>query len=229
MRMLKIKLLLFKIKNFFIIFKSRMLKKKLNSGHKDNFEDYIKTKKFSQKWFLNNFEIFHHYLPKDLNTDFSYLEIGSYEGLSALNILFNYKNSKVTTVDLWAESNINSESLNANFNVIEKNFDENLEGYKFNKIKNDSIIALRELLKKELFFDFIYIDGSHNGEDILSDAIESYKLLNIEGIMIFDDIVNANKNISIQSYAGFEKFYDIHRKNLQILYLKNIAVVKKIN
>jgi len=227
--MLKIKLLLFKIKNFFIIFKSRILKKKLKRGHKKIFEDHIKTKKFSQKWFLNNYEIFHHYLPKDLNTNFSYLEIGSYEGLSALNILFNYRNSKVTTVDLWAESNINSESLNANFNVIEKNFDENLKGYKFDKIKNDSIIALRELLKKEFFFDFIYIDGSHNGEDILSDAIESYKLLNIGGIMIFDDIVNANKNISIQSYTGFQKFYDIHKKNLQILYLKNIAVIKKIN
>ena len=226
--MLKLKLLLFKIKNLFIIFKSRILKKKLNRGNKKNFEDYIEAKKFSQKWFLNNYEIFHHYLPKDLNTNFSYLEIGSYEGLSALNILFNYKNSKVTTVDLWDKSNINSESLNANFNVIEKNFNENLQGFKFNKIKNDSVIALRELLKKELFFDFIYIDGSHNGEDILSDAIESYKLLNIGGIMIFDDVVNVNKNISIQSYIGFEKFCEIYKKKIEVLYLKNIAVVKKI-
>lgn len=226
--MLKIKLLLFKIKNFFIIIKSRFLKKKLSLRHKKTFVEYIKKKNFSQKWFLNNFEIFHHYLPKDLDTNFSYLEIGSYEGLSALNILFNYKNSKVTTVDLWAESNINSESLSVDFNEIEKKFDENLKGYEFNKIKNDSVIALRELLKRQIFFDFIYIDGSHNGEDILSDAIESYKLLNTGGIMVFDDVVNANKNINIQSYIGFEKFYELHKKNLQVLYLKNIAVIKKI-
>ena len=87
---------------------------------------------------------------------------------------------------------------------------------------------MRELLKKNFTFDFIYIDGSHNGEDILSDAIESYKLLNKGGYIIFDDVVNVNKNINIQSHVGFEKFYQIYKKEIEILYLKNIAVIKKI-
>jgi len=229
--MLKINLFLFKIKNFFIIFKSRILKKKINlefKKSKEDFENFISSKEFSQKWFLNNFEIFSYHLPKDLNASFSYLEIGSYEGLSALSILHKYKNSKVTTIDLWDHSNINSESLNANFSEVEKTFNKNLKEYNFNKIKDDSVVALRKLLKKKLSYDFIYIDGAHNGEDILSDAIESYKLLNINGILFFDDIVNANKNISIQSYTGFEKFIEIYKKNLKILYLKNIGIVKKI-
>ena len=229
--MLKIKLFLFKLKNLIIIIKSRFLKKKIKLKYKiikRNFENYIESKSFSQKWFLNNFEVFHHYLPKDPVTNFSYLEIGSYEGLSAINILFNYKNSKVTAIDLWEKSNINSESLNVNFNEVEDKFNKNLEGYEYSKIKNDSVVALRELSKKNLYFDFIYIDGSHNGEDILSDAIESYKLLNSEGIIFFDDVVNANKNLSIQSYIGFEKFCQIYKKKIKVLYLKNIAVVKKI-
>jgi hypothetical protein len=229
--MLKLKLILFKLKNFFILTKSKFLKKKIIAKYKDNkknFENLIGSKHFSQKWFLNNFEIFCNYLPKEFDKEFSYLEIGSYEGLSALNILSNYPNAKVITVDLWAKSNKNSESLEVDFGTIENRFDENLKDYKFTKIKNDSVIALRELLKKNILFDVIYIDGSHNGEDILSDAIESYKLLNKEGIIIFDDIVNANKNISIQSYKGFEKFCEIYSKKLKILYLKNIAVVKKI-
>ena len=191
--MLNLKLALFKIKNFFIIIKSRLLKKKISLKYKENkknFEKLVEKKSFSHKWFLNNFEIFSHYLPKELNKEFSYLEIGSFEGLSALNILSNYPNSKVTAID--------------------------------------SVIALRELLKKNISFDIIYIDGSHNGEDILSDAIESYKLLNIGGIIIFDDVVNSNKNISIQSYKGFEKFCETFNKRLKVLYLKNIAVVKKI-
>ena len=87
---------------------------------------------------------------------------------------------------------------------------------------------MRELLKKEQSFDFIYIDGSHNGEDILSDAIESYKLLNTEGLIIFDDVVNTNTNISIQSYTGFEKFCQIYKNQIKVLYLRNIAVIKKI-
>ena len=229
--MLKIELLLFKVKNLIIIIKSRFLKKKIKLKYKNikkNFEDFIESKSFSQKWFLNNFEVFHYYLPKDPVTNFAYLEIGSYEGLSALNILFNYKNSKVTAIDLWEKSNINSESLNVDFNEVEDKFNKNLEGYEYSKIKNDSVVALRELSKKNFYFDFIYIDGSHNGEDVLSDAIESYKLLNIEGLIIFDDVVNANKNIRIQSYIGFEKFCQIYKKKIKVLYLKNIAVVKKI-
>ncbi len=229
--MLNIKLVLFKIKNFLIIIKSRLLKKKISLRYRENkirFEKLIENKSFSHKWFLNNFEIFAHYLPNELSKDFSYLEIGSFEGLSALNILSNYPNSKVTVIDLWSESNINSESLDVNFTEIEKKFDENLKGYNFSKIKKDSVIALRELLKKKISFDFIYIDGSHNGEDILSDAIESYKLLNTGGLIIFDDVVNTNKNISIQSYKGFEKFCETFNERLKILYLKNIAVVKKI-
>ena len=229
--MLKIKLFLFKLKNLIIIIKSRFIKKKIKVKYKiikRNFENYIKTKNFSEKWFLNNFEVFHHYLPKNINANFSYLEIGSYEGLSALNILFSYKNSKVTAIDLWGKSNINSESINVNFNEVEGKFNKNLEGYEYSKIKKDSVVALREILKKNIFFDIIYIDGSHNGEDILCDAIESYKLLNSEGIIIFDDVVNVNKNISIQSYIGFEKFCEIYKKKTEVLYLKNIAVVKKI-
>ena len=228
--MLKIKLLLFKLKNLIIITRSRFLKKKIKSRYKDikkNFENFIETKNFSEKWFMNNFEVIHHYLPKDTTTNFSYLEIGSYEGLSALNILFNYKNAKVTVIDLWGESNINSESIIVNFNEIEEKFNKNLKGFKYTKIKNDSVIALREILKKDIFFDRIYIDGSHNGEDILSDAIESYKMLNPGGILIFDDVVNSSRHINIQSYTGFEKFCEIYKKNIKILYLKNIAVVKK--
>jgi predicted O-methyltransferase YrrM len=229
--MLKIRLFLFKLKNLIIIIKSRFLKKKIKLKYKiikKKFESFIESKNFSQKWFLNNFEIFQHYLPKNLNKNFSYLEIGSYEGLSALNILFNYKNSKVTAIDLWGKSNINSESLNVNFNEVEDKFNKNLEGYQYSKIKNDSVIALREILKKNIFFDVIYIDGSHNGEDILCDAIESYKLLNSEGIIFFDDVVNVNKDISIQSYVGFEKFCEIYKKNIKVIYLKNIAVIKKV-
>ena len=229
--MIKLKLALFKLKNFIIIIRSRLLKKKIKLKYKNikkNFEKNIESKNFTEKWFLNNIEIFCYYLPEDLTKSFSYLEIGSYEGLSTLNILLNYSNSKVTAIDLWSQSNINSESLDVNFNEVEKRFDENLKDYKFNKIKKDSVIALRGLLNKNVYFDLIYIDGSHNGEDILSDAIESYKLLNIGGIIIFDDVVNANQNISIQSYKGFEKFCEIYKKRLKILYLKNIAVVKKI-
>jgi len=212
------------------LLKSKFLKKKINKKNnklKNKFINYIEEKNFSEKWFLNNFNIFHYFLPSDLGEKFSYLEIGSFEGLSALNILYHYKNSQVTAIDLWDECNINSEPLKVDFKQIEKKFDKNLENYNFIKIKKDSVIALREIKKTKLFFDMIYIDGSHNGEDILSDAIESYKLLSSGGLIIFDDISNYNKDITVQAYEGFQKFCDIHRNKIKIQYLGNIAVVKK--
>ncbi len=188
----------------------------------------ILKKELSQKWFLNNFEIFHYFFPKDYEKNFNYLEVGSFEGLSTLNVLYNYKNAKVFSIDLWGKPNKNSEGLKVNFFDVEKRFDKNLSEYSFSKIKSDSVISMRQLAKQDKKFDIIYIDGSHNGEDILSDAIESFKLLALNGIIILDDIVNINQGISKQSFEGFNSFLRFYTKEIEILYLSKIAVLKKI-
>lgn len=36
-------------------------------------------------------------------------------------------------------------------------------------------------------YNFVYIDGSHQAPDVLMDAVLSWKLLEVGGIMIFDD------------------------------------------
>ena len=227
-----LKMINFKIRYFYIILISKYLKKKIkikSSQEKRDFEKFIEKKFFSDKWFLQNFNIFHYFLSDKNNKTFSYLEIGSYEGLSALYILHHYKNSKVVTIDLWNTPNENSEALNVNFSDVEKNFDSNLVGLNFLKIKGDSVTSLRDLLRKGQKFDVIYIDGSHNGEDILSDAIESYKLLNLNGLIFFDDLVNINKNIKIQSFEGFDFFCNLFKEKIKIIYLSKIAVVRKVS
>jgi len=40
---------------------------------------------------------------------------------------------------------------------------------------------------KENYFDFIYVDGSHQAPDVLADAVLSFSLLKVGGIMVFDD------------------------------------------
>ena len=107
--------------------------------------------------------------------------------------------------------------------------DKNLDGYNVLKIKGDSVSSLRSLLRKKKKFDVIYIDGSHNGEDVLSDAIESYKLLNLNGLIFFDDLMNINYNINIQSFEGFNLFLNLFKKKIKILFLSRIAVIKKVS
>ena len=46
--------------------------------------------------------------------------------------------------------------------------------------------------------------------------------------MILDDFMQDDKNISYQSYEGLFYFLELFRKEIKILYLQNILVLKKI-
>ena len=195
----KFELYLFKLKFFKIRLISSIIKKKLKKNtFFDEFKNIINKKNFSTYWFLNNFKIFGNFLPKNFKKNFNYLEIGSFEGMSALFVLNFWENSKVTCVDTWEVSKDKSQVLNYDFKTIEEKFDLNLKKYSFQKIKSLSINALNGLKAKNLFFDYIYIDGSHNGIDILNDAKISFEILNTNGIIIFDDINNIYNSINMQ-------------------------------
>jgi len=189
----------------------------------------IKNKSFSTNWFLNNFKVLEYYLPEKSLDKFNYLEIGSFEGMSALFILNKFKNANVTCIDQWKLNDNNSQKLDFDFINVEKKFDENLNNFSYTKIKETSIKALDDLKKKNVLFDCIYIDGSHDGKDILNDAIASFDLLNKKGLIIFDDISSIYDSINIQPHNAFETFYYLYKKKIKILYLKTIAVVKKTN
>ncbi len=211
-------------------FKSKILKKKCKKKYefkKIRFEEKILKKKFSNKWFLNNFEIFSFFLPDDKNVKFDYLEIGCYEGLSSFYVLSEYNNVCAYLIDLWDLPNPNSQIISNNFNLVEKNFDDNLNEFVYKKIKEDSVIGMRKLLKENKFFDFIYIDGSHNGEDVLSDAIEAFKILRVDGILFFDDFLQHDNSRTFQSYEGIEKFLSLYSDFIVIKYFQSNLIIKK--
>ena len=223
-------MLILKLKYFVHYYKSKILKKKCKKNYKDQkikFEYDIREKNFSNKWFLNNFDIFNFFLPKEKNSKFDYLEVGCFEGLSSFFVLSEYKAVNAILLDIWDMPNPNSKTLSHNFNSIEKAFDNNLSGFNFTKIKDDSVVAMRKLFKQNKSFDFIYIDGSHNGEDILSDAIEAFKILKKEGLIFFDDFLQHDKNRALQSYEGIEKFLTLYSNYLKIEYFQNNLVVRK--
>ena len=142
-------------------------------------------------------------------------------------MMSEFKNINAYFVDLWDMPNENSKSLTNDFQEIEKKFDDNLLNYKFTKIKGDSVISMRNIFRQKINFDFIYIDGSHNGEDILSDAIEAFKILKQGGFIFFDDFLQFDKDRQIQSFVGIEKFLELYKNYLEILYFQNNLVIKK--
>ena len=213
--------LLIKLEFFFYFLKSKALKKrifKIEKKNSLNFKKIISKYIFENFWFLNNIEIINYFLPKSKDIKFDYMEIGSHEGMSLLNILEQYKNVSATAIDLWSD------------NKIQKVFDENLKDFKnLEKINLDSIIALRKLKDNNREFDYIYVDGLHEGAHVLIDAIQSFRLLKINGIIIFDDFLQYDKNLLYQSYQGIYAFLKLFKKEIKILYFQNILIIKKIS
>jgi hypothetical protein len=209
---------IFKLKYLFIFYKSKFLKKKIlkeNKFLKILFKKEIFKKDFNDLWFLNNIEIFDYFFPKK-QKKFNYLEIGANEGLSLFYVLKNHKKVKATAIDLWKDKK------------KELYFEKNLKQFdNFTKIKKDSIIALRELGSENKKYDYVYVDGFHDGSHLIVDAIESYKLLKKNGIMIFDDALQSDKSLQYKSYQGVKNFLDFFGKEIEILYFQNILVIKK--
>mgnify|MGYP000882255758 CR=1 FL=1 len=225
-------MIILKLKYLINFYKSKLLKrkcKKLFENKKIEFDKIISKKKFSNKWFLNNIDLFNFFLPSDKKKNFNYLEIGCFEGLSSFYVLSEYENVNAFLLDIWETPDKNSELSKINFSLVEKAFDENLSGFDFIKMKGDSVNSMKKLFVQNEKFDFIYIDGSHNGEDILSDAIESFKILKDNGLIFFDDFLQHDNQRNIQSYEGIGKFLDLYSKYLSIEYFQNSLVVKKNN
>jgi len=154
---------------------------------------------FTNNWFDMNKETWSQ-LFLQLNPT-RILEVGSYEGKSTAFIIESLadKHIEIHCIDSW-EGGIEHKpggSAETNMSEVEARFTHNME----RAINKSSRTVKLELHKgfsnKELpklvasgmqeYFDFIYIDGSHQAPDVLLDAILGFELLAIGGVMAFDD------------------------------------------
>jgi len=150
------------------------------------------------------------------------LEIGSFEGYSA-NI-FNkiFIQPEIYCVDPWIPY---LEHPNLNFNQIEKNFDVNTVNLNIKKFKMFSSDFFKNNNKN---FDLIYIDGSHMSDDVFFDAMESFKILNKNGILLFDDFFGQLEFDNKQPIDGVKRFLNtININRLKLIFINSqIAFLK---
>lgn len=185
------------------------------------------NKKYSfsyDDWFSKNFNIWKKTLA-NLN-EIRYLEIGSFEGRSAV-FVGELKNTKeITCVDTFEGSD---EHNMIDFNLVYKNCSTNLN--KFNvksnliKDKSDNFFS-----KNNQKFNVIYIDGSHFYEDVKKDFINSLNCIEKGGILICDDFLwfyynNLAHNPIVAIIECYEKF----KNDLEILFINHQIIFKKIN
>ncbi len=211
------------ITNFLPNYKS---KRKSSKIEKQIYSDF-KSFNFKEKWFCNNLYYLNNYF-KYSNDISDILEIGSYEGRSAIFFLKTFKNSKITCVDTWSGSD---EHLKQNFNIIEANFDINTKSYqddnRLKKIKNTSNDFFSNNFKS---FDLIFVDGDHSSEQVKKDINNSWKMLNNGGYLILDDYLWwYYKDLKNNPAVIINNFISENLSNISFLKIWQQVIIKKVN
>jgi predicted O-methyltransferase YrrM len=198
--------------------KSHFLKK---DDLKSNF--YNHTIFSDSDWFSSGISIFNKFMQNDKNFVKNILEIGSYEGRSAIFFLNYFNTSKITCVDTWLGSHEHVRKMEE----IEKNFDNNLKLYE-NKLIKHKTTSDNFFLTNKLLFDLIYIDGLHAYDQVKSDLENAYKFLRPKGYLLIDDYLwkfyPANKKNVINSTNEFIQKYN---NNLEVIYISSQVLLKK--
>ena len=168
------------ISNFWPNYKTKNKCKKLESFFYKNFKSY----NIKEKWFCNNLYFLKKNLEKLPNIK-NILEIGSYEGRSAIFFLNLFNESIATCVDTWTGSD---EHHFYNFRMIENNFDFNTKTFLLNnRIKKFKTTSNDFFASNNNKFDLIYVDGDHSSKQVKVDIEESWKILNNKGFLVLDD------------------------------------------
>jgi SAM-dependent methyltransferase len=112
------------------------------------------------------------------------LEIGAFEGRTTAFAARLFENARVTAVDPWTDY-----AEMQDLSRAEGSFRQNVErfGSRVRAIKGYSHSVLPKLLDAGERFDVVFIDGSHAWADVVLDSAFAWRLLNPQGVLIWDD------------------------------------------
>ena len=172
-------------------------------------------------WFSNNISLFKNILSHYSNlSNLKFLQIGAYTGDASVWLLENVlidSSSILIDVDTWAGS---EENIHKKFDWqdIESVYDNRMSGYK-NVIKKKTT-SHEYLSSCSEAFDFIYIDGDHTSDGVYSDAVLSYPLLKVGGIMAFDDYLwhHDTNNPELEPKKGIDKFLESVKNDIRVIH-----------
>lgn len=159
-------------------------------------------KEFTQFWHNNAIGMWERWIPAHVKNG---LEIGSFEGASAVWLMDHRPELTLTCIDIFGPA---FDDVTGKY---EQRFERNVAEYgdRIIKLKGKSVEVLQTLPKNQAY-DLIYIDGDHSYKGAKADAENAYPLLKQGGILIFDDYDNAEFGVKravdefLESVTGFE-------------------------
>lgn len=195
--------------------------------------------KFTKDWFSWAPEVWTQLIPllperKEVGREF--LEIGSFEGRSAVWIMEHMMQGDdyLTCVDTW-EGGEEHKAEGEDMDSAHERFLHNMEVAR-SKFPNRhystshyySIAHLAHAINECAEYDFIYIDGSHTAPDVLTDACMAFSLLKAGGIMVFDDYMWGNPRDAMhRPKIAIDAFTNIFGEHLDIVHVGYQLAIKK--
>ena len=188
---------------------------------KFQYPSHFKYPEGSENYFLQ-----HHFVWKDIikqiETDEPRcaIEIGALHGGCSVWLMENYLNREKDR--LFCIDINESEYLKNNLQPYE-NADLKLG------LSSDVLVDMIQEYKQPIA-NLIYIDGSHIAKHVMEDAILSWKLLKVGGIMVFDDYGwGSAESVEHQPKTGIDAFLHGYQKHYQPIGQGWQVFIKKIH
>ena len=177
---------------------------------------------FSEDWFSDNIPQWERFLePYRGAANLNYLEIGVYEGRATVwmaeNILTHEK-ARVTALDVFPKD-------------LEERFLANMKASGFAGEIRVLVGPSQKTLRKldDNAFDIIYIDGSHEADDVLVDAVLSWPLLRQRGMLIFDDYQwQPELPAELRPRPAIDAFVTMFRREIEVVDRGYQLMIRKV-
>lgn len=187
---------------------------------------------FTQSWFRHVKPIWDIWVPQLKPSKI--LEIGSYEGMSACYLIdkcTQWHDVEIHCIDTW-DGGAEHKLVEIDMFSVQGRFDNNISlvqqkaprKVSLEKHKSPSYLALAKLISsgKLGYFDLIYIDGSHQASDVLTDAVMAFPLLKVGGMIVFDDYLwrmeeKGHQDLLSMPKLAIDSFTNIFQREIKLL------------
>lgn len=178
---------------------------------------------FTEDWFTNNIPLWKKQLGRLRGKPLSFLEVGTFEGRSALWMLENvltHPDSLLYIVDDWSDAGDRNSDPYATFL---RNIAQHRKKVKI--LRGCSREMLRGIRRER--FDFAYIDASKHSRNVLEEAVLIFPLLKPNALLIFDDYTHNKEHSHDCPRHGVDAFLNVYANHIRVLHLGWQAVIRK--
>lgn len=181
--------------------------------------DWFYGKEFTRNFASKRVPIWTPILERWADKKIKVLEVGSYEGSSAVFFSRFFPAAKVTCVDLF-------------HGPYERLFDQNIAefGGRVEKIKGSGVAVLDRFKEQRRAFHLIYLDGGKSRDHALGLSLLAWPMLRPNGVMIWDDYRwKGSTRPELRPHDGINAFLALHKGEYRVRFDGPQMIVQKLD